>query len=189
MKMKIRTDDPRLTAPQCTSLIPIEIIHENQWFTVRNRGGFFTTEYLYPQVIILPIVENHSIVMVRVKRPIIADVPLELPAGSAIENESPLQAAARELFEETGIEIHNLDRFKKLGPIAGAPNRNPILLNIFKIDISLSEFNNRKYHDSEVESVAMYKFEKVCSFLMEGDVYVAAPIAVIARYLLSLKNQ
>ena len=184
--MKISTNDPRLTAPQCTSLNPVETVHENQWFTVRNRGGYFTTECRHLQVIILPIVDDHSIVMVKVKRPIIADAPLELPAGGGIDNESPFQAAARELFEETGIEIHDLDRFELLSPIAGFPNRIPTLLHVIKIDISLSEFVNRKKHDSEVESVVMHTFKDIFSLIMQGEIYVAVPIAVIARFLLSL---
>jgi hypothetical protein len=47
---------------------PVKAIHENQLFTVRNRDGFFTTEYLRPKVIILLIVYNRSVVMVKVKR-------------------------------------------------------------------------------------------------------------------------
>jgi len=56
--MKNRTNDPRLTASQCFSLIPVQAIHENQWFTVRNRSVLFTTENRHPQAIILPIVDN-----------------------------------------------------------------------------------------------------------------------------------
>jgi len=186
--MNKRTDDPRLIAPQCLSLVPVKTIHDNQWFTVKNRGGFFTTEYRHPQVIILPIVDNHAVVMVRVKRPIIADAPLELPAGSAIDHESPVQAAARELFEETGIRVADLDRFKILPPIAGAPNRNPMLLHILKVDLSSHEFTHRGKHDDEVESVALYEFKDLRSLLMEGGIYVAVPIAVISRYLLSRKD-
>jgi len=92
-------DDPRLFTPQCSSLTPVETVHENPWFTVRNRGGYFTTEYEFPQVVILPVVESHSIVMVRVKRPVINDVSLELPAGSVNENESPVHGAARKLAQ------------------------------------------------------------------------------------------
>ena len=75
---------------------------------VLNRGGYFTVEYNQPQVLILPIVENNSVVMVRVRRPVIADNTLELPAGGVQMDESPIEAACRELSEETGIKIHDL---------------------------------------------------------------------------------
>jgi hypothetical protein len=66
--MVIRTNGPRLTTRLCFSMDPVKAIHENQLFTVRNRDGFFTTEYLRPKVIILLIVYNRSVVMVKVKR-------------------------------------------------------------------------------------------------------------------------
>jgi len=56
--MKIRTNDPRLTTPRCISLAPVKTIHENQWFTVRNLGGFFTTKDRLPQAVILPVIDN-----------------------------------------------------------------------------------------------------------------------------------
>jgi len=186
--MEIRTDDPRLSAPCCTSLTPVKIIHENQWFVVRNRGGFFTIEYRYPQVIVLPIVDNCSIVMVRVKRPVIADITFELPAGSAKENESPMQAAGRELGEETGIEIKDINRFKLLTPISNSPNRNPQLLHVFQIYLNLREYDTRKRHDHEVDGVKYFSFEKVQKMIVSGDIYVGIPMAVIGRFFCSINK-
>jgi 8-oxo-dGTP pyrophosphatase MutT (NUDIX family) len=177
-------NDQRLISPQCFNLNPVETVHENPWFVVRNRGGYFTTEYKWPQVIVLPIVDNKYIVMVRVKRPVIDDITLELPAGSAKENETPLQAAARELAEETGILINDLERFKLSPPISGSPNRNPNLLHIFQIVISISEYENKNLHDKEIESVDLFSFKEVSTLLSQGKIYVAVPIAVITRFLL-----
>jgi len=186
--MKIRTDDPRLTAPQCTSLTPVKIIHENQWFAVRNRGGFFTTEYRYPQVIVLPIVDNCSIVMVRARRPVIEDITFELPAGSAKENETPMQAADRELGEETGIEIKDLNRFKLLTPISNSPNRNPQLLHVFQIYLKFSEYDTRTKHDHEVDGVKCFSFEEIQKMIVSGEIYVSIPMAVIGRFFCSINK-
>ena len=73
--------DPRLSTLACPELVPVETLHENPWYSVRNRGGFFTVEYHLRQVVVLPVVNQDSIAMVRVKRPVINDMPLELPAG------------------------------------------------------------------------------------------------------------
>jgi len=56
--MKNRTKDPKLSTPQCTSLTPVEINLENQWFTARNLGKLFATKDRLPQVLILPVVDN-----------------------------------------------------------------------------------------------------------------------------------
>jgi ADP-ribose pyrophosphatase len=178
-------DDPRLFSPQCSSLIPVETVHENPWFAVRNRGGYFTVEYDQFQVIILPVVENHSIIMVRAKRPVLNDICLELPAGGAMEGELPVQAAARELAEETGIEIQDLRRFIMLPPISVSPNRNPNLAHIFHIHISMNEYEMRKEHDKEIESVKLFSLDEIQRMVCEGEIYISLPIAVISRYLMS----
>ncbi len=178
-------NDPRLTAPQCHDLKPVLTLHENPWFSVRKRGDFYTTEYKSADVIILPVVDEKAVVMVRVKRPVIADVTLELPAGSTKEDESPLQAAARELVEETGIEINDKNRFTALPPISGYPTRNPNLLHIFSVNITSEEFEHRKNHDDEIEAVELLTIKELVQSICRGDIYVAVPVAVISRYIMS----
>ena len=80
-------DDPRLEAPQCRDLTPVETVHRNPWFSIRNRGGYFAFEYNRPQVVILPMVDADSVVLARVRRPLIADETWELPAGDVEEGE------------------------------------------------------------------------------------------------------
>ena len=184
--MGTKKDDPRLLSQQCHTLQPVKTCHTNNWFSVKDRGGYYTVEYESPQVIILPVVAKHSIVMVKVKRPVIADRALELPAGGAKVNEAPLEAAARELVEETGIQVEDNRRFELMLPVAGSPNRNPELLYVYKIDLSEEDVVNRKGHDQEIVKVEILKFAEVCSRILNGDIYVTTPIAVISRYLLSL---
>jgi len=184
INMPVRIDDPRLSAPQCVSLTPVRTVHINPWFVVQDRGGYFTIEYKQPQVIILPIIDNHSILMVRVKRPVIADSTLELPAGSVKRNETPLAAAAREFAEETGIEIEDTRRFMAKAPISSSPNRTPTLIYIYQIFLSQAEYDYRNTHDDEIESVGCYRFEELKKMLIHGEIYVSVPMAVIGSYLL-----
>jgi ADP-ribose pyrophosphatase len=179
-------NDPRLISPQCYSLTPVTTVHENPWFVVQNRGGYFTTEYIYPQVIVLPIVDHNSIVMIRAKRPVIADITLELPAGSAKENETPLQAATRELAEETGIDIKDLNRFEMLPPISDSPNRNPKLLYVYQINLLEEEYENRRLNDTEVAGVECMRFEDIKERILQAKIYVTIPLAIISRFLLGI---
>lgn len=175
--------NPGISARHDSPLHPVEIIHENQWFRLMNRGGYYTIEEKQPQVVILPIIDHHSIVMVKVKRPAITDNPLELPAGGARENEVPIAAAARELKEETGIGIDQLDRFHLLLPIAVSSVRHPILPSIFEIHISQHEFDARDPHDDEIVSVESFTFKEIKEKIIQAKIYVSLPLAIISRFL------
>jgi len=177
-------DDFRMTVPQCHSLKPVSTVYSNPWFRIKNRGGYYTMEFTHAQVAILPIVSNHSIVMVRVKRPVLADSPLELPAGNAEELEAPLNAAARELREETGIIIDDLDRLQLLAPITNS-SRCPILDRIYHIDISQNEFKKRGSHDKEIDCVECIPFEEVKNKIIRGEIYTGLTIAIVSRFLFS----
>lgn len=177
--------DRRLDEIACPNLQPVEELHRNEWFTVRNRGGYYTMEYPLPQVIVLPVVEAQAIVMVRAKRPVLDDFTLELPAGCSEENESPVAGAARELAEETGIAVADLSRFIPMPPLAPSPNRMPRLVYVFRVDLTRREFAARGKHDDEIESVELVPIADAVQLMTSGGIYVAVPIAVISMYLLA----
>lgn len=177
--------DLRLTEAVCPTLTPVKVLHENPWFTVRQRGAYFTAEYLMPQVIVLPVVEHRAFVMVRVKRPVLDDITLELPAGGAEEGEAAEVSAVRELKEETGIEIRDPSRMIPMPPIAISPNRMPMLVYVFRVDLTRDEFEHRKHHDDEIESVELVSISKAIQQITSGGIYVAGITAIISTYLLS----
>jgi 8-oxo-dGTP pyrophosphatase MutT (NUDIX family) len=185
--MNSTIDDPRLYLPQCTSLTPIDKVHENSWFSVFNRGGYFTVEYNHPQVLILPVVENNSVVMVRVRRPVIADNTLELPAGGVQMDESPMEAACRELSEETGIKITDLNRFNAKAPMV-LTTRSPILSHIYQVKITQKEFDERTKHDDEVVSVECFSFREALKKIEKNEIYVGLHIAILTRFLLQNRH-
>ena len=183
-----KSNDPRIYSAQCDNLHPVQIMHENPWFKVLNRGGYFSVEYHCLDIVVLPIVENKHIVMVRVERPIIADAPLELPAGAVDKDETLIQAAARELKEETGISINQLNRFMPLSPVCVIPNRTPLLTSVFTVAISMQEYRMRKEHDDEIKEVLLLNYNELISLILRGDIYITMPLSVISRYLFEQLN-
>ena len=177
--------DPRLSTLACPELVPVETLHENPWYSVRNRGGFFTVENRLRQVVVLPVVNQDSIAMVRVKRPVINDTPLELPAGALEKDEDAATGAARELLEETGIKVTNLDRFISMAPISVSSTRNPNLSYIFKVDISEKEYVNRQPHDDEIYSVERFAINDLAKKMASGKIYVSLTLAVLGIFLAS----
>jgi len=178
--------DPRLIEPQCTDLQPIEILHQNQWFSLKSRGDYFTIEPSFGVVLILPVVEGHSIVLVEVKRPVLNDMhSMEIPAGGLEKGESPQEGALRELCEETGIKI-SADRLKQQSPLALSP-RDPCLAYIYEAEISMDEFLARAQHDEEISQVRLFNFDEVQKLLVGGDIYLAGVVGLLSRFL--LKNR
>lgn len=180
--------DRRLTDPVCPDLSPVEDLQRNEWFTLRRRGAYYTMEYHMPQVIVLPVVDDEAFVMVRVKRPVLNDITLELPAGGGEEGEAPEAGAARELAEEAGIEIGDLSRLTPMPPLATSPNRMPRLVYVFRVGLSRREFEQRRPHDHEIDSVELVPFNEAVRLMTTGGIYVAGVIAIISMYLLSRKQ-
>jgi 8-oxo-dGTP pyrophosphatase MutT (NUDIX family) len=168
----------------CPELRPVFLEHLNPWFKVMSRGSYYTMEYERSQVVILPVLEGHSIIMVRVSRPLIHDCPLELPAGDSQYGETPRMAAMREFAEETGINIQDPLRFVADLPISEMPGRMPVLLSVLRVNVSKSEFDSRSRHDNEIVSVEAITLIEVARKLVSGEIYLSSPAAIISRLLL-----
>ena len=177
--------DRRLSEAVCPDLQPVETLHENPWYAVRNRGGYFTVEYHLRHVAVLPVVNDDSVVMVRAKRPVIGDLPLEFAAGGVEDGEDPAVAAARELLEETGIEVTERDRFVAMPPIAVSSTRMPKLSYVFRVNVSEQEFAKRLPHDDEIHSVSRVAILDLPGMMARGEIYVSVPLAILGVFLVS----
>ena len=182
VSLKLIDSPPPLLCPE---LRPVFLAHQNPWFKVMSRGSYYTIEYERPQVVTLPVLEGNAIVMVRVKRSLIDDNPLELPAGDSSRGETPKMAAMREFAEETGICIEDPLRFLPELPISEMPGRMPVLLSVFRVDLYQSEYESRLQHDNEVVSVEAISFADVAQMMIRGEIYLSSPVAIISRLLLN----
>ena len=95
-----------------------QTIFRTEWFSVEQES-FDHLEFLRGKpyyrinspdsVIILAMTETDKIILVKQFRPALKQHTLELPSGSINEPESPQEAAARELYEETGYICKTLN--------------------------------------------------------------------------------
>ena len=59
----------------------------------------------------------------------------------------------------------------------------PMFPNIFQIDISKKDFDQRSRHDDEIEKVEIFEIKKIKQMIQDGELCATLPIAVISRYL------
>lgn len=161
----------------------MQIVHENPWFSVCNRGGYFTVEYHQRQVVVLPVVSDSAIAMVRVRRPIVNDMTLELPAGGVGNDEEPVHAASRELMEETGILVSDLRRYVPMPPISISSTRMPRLSYVFRVDVSEQEFTERRPHDEEIHGIERIPIGDLAEMMAGGAIYVSLTLAILGIFL------
>jgi 8-oxo-dGTP pyrophosphatase MutT (NUDIX family) len=161
--------------------------YSTQWFRILEGDSFYSLEHSEDQVMILATIEKKSILLVKVKRMLLGDSTWELPAGGLEKNENVDAGASREFLEETGIKIKDFTRFKTLPSFVLASNRMPMFPNIFQIDLSKKDFDQRSLHDNEIEKVEIFEFKKIKQMILDGELCATLPLAVISRYLFQLE--
>lgn len=89
--------------------ITSEIVYKGEFFKIRkdrykNNNSLIEKDFIETTegVLVLPITEDKQIILIRQYRPNIGNI-YEVPAGAIKKNETPLQAAKRELKEEAGL--------------------------------------------------------------------------------------
>ncbi len=79
-------------------------------------------------VVLLPLIDDDTIVMIRNSRPQVGETLLELPAGTRESGEPIIETARRELIEETGYEGQTFDL---LHQFYAAPGMSDELMQLF----------------------------------------------------------
>ncbi len=87
----------------------------------RRRGAAVVREVVEHQgsVVVLPVLSDGRVLLVRQYRYAVGDFLWELVAGGIEPGESPLQAAQRELREESGYEARRFSRLLTFYPTPG----------------------------------------------------------------------
>ena len=119
-------------------------------------------------VTVLPLTENREVVLVKQYRHGLGEIILEFPAGAIDhENEAPLEAAQRELVEETGYDTND---WLYLGSFSLGPSRirNRFYLFLARNCQKVGEQNLDELEDIEVVKISYEQFEQL---LNDGQIH------------------
>ena len=129
--------------------------------------------------VVLPVLDDGSIVLIRNYRFAVGEVLWELPAGGLADGEDPAAGAARELAEETGYVAGAIE---KLGEFHSCPGASDEKLQAFlATDLVPGEQNLETYEEISVEVCTE---RAVRHMVADGTIHDAKTIATLCLYWL-----
>jgi len=129
-------------------IISTKRIYVNPWLKVREdkiiqptgEKGIYGVIEISPAVGVIPIDDKGKIILLKHWRYPAKKISIEIPLGGINKNETPLAAAKRELFEETGYKAK---KWKFLGSFESS--------NCLTTDLAKVYLAKELYQDNKIE--------------------------------------
>ena len=159
-------------------------IYQNSWLTLREdrvirpdgKEGIYSVVEMRPSCGIVAINESDQIAMVGQWRYVHNKFSLEIPTGGSEKEEAPLDAAKRELIEETGLTAGD---WTDLGAIDNCNGSTTDVAHIFLARNLKSGLYDRQ-GDEQVELQWM-PFADAVLAVMKGEITESVSIVAILK--------
>lgn len=153
------------------------IIHKNVAVKLPNGNTSVITYIEHPgAVIIAPLVDNNTVVMMKQFRPTLRKYIYELPAGTIDPGEKPLATVKRELIEETGFRAKKVT---KLGRIYPVPGYSTEIIHMYKAEDLTKGLAEPEIY--EVITLIEMKRAQVLKLFKSGQIMDAKTVCTLAH--------
>jgi ADP-ribose pyrophosphatase len=129
-------------------------------------------------VVLLPLVDPDTVVLIRNHRVTVGETLLELPAGTREPDESPEQTAARELIEETGYRAGTLH---SRGEFYSAPGICDELMHLF-VATDLTAGQHAREAVEQIENQLVHR-DEVRELIADGAIRDAKTLVCLYGFL------
>jgi ADP-ribose pyrophosphatase len=128
-------------------------------------------------VVILPVLRDDQIILIRTRRYAVGNYLIELPAGTLEKNENPMNAAGRELLEETG---YLAGRIQPIGNFYTSPGILSEKMYAFAA-YDLEKSHQALEEGEEIEVLTM-PFTEAIDMVKTGQITDGKSIAALLMY-------
>lgn len=115
---------------------------------------------------IAAVAENDAgqILMVKIPRYVTGTISWELPAGGIDEGETPIEAARREVLEETGYETYDHKQIGAFHPLNGIAN-----MTVYVIHCRAGK-GSGKWDQNEVQAIRWFTLGKLMEMIKNQEI-------------------
>ena len=162
------------------------VVYENDWMQVReddviNPGGgrnlYGHVRFKNVAVAILPVDEHGNTWLVGQSRYTLDEYSWELPMGGAPKNEAPIDAARRELQEETGLLASDWEELLRLHVSNSITDEVGFAFVARKL-----EQGETAFEETEDLSIRKLPVEEAVRMALKGEITDAISVAALLAY-------
>ena len=128
-------------------------------------------------VSVIPVFDNGETLVVKQFRYAIGRETIEFPAGKLDPGEEPLQAANRELMEETGYKAERFDYLLPFGPSIGYSDE---IIHIYKAT-GLEQVTDL-VDEAEISQVFPITFDRLKEMALTGEIIDGTTLLALAVF-------
>lgn len=136
-----------------------------------------------PGACVLPVVEEGRILLVKQYRNAIDDISYEVPAGLIDDGETPEQAAARELREETGYEADSMEYVTRTVLAIGTSNEQTYVYIGRGLTAGQSSLDEDEFVECEIVDI----YDAIC-MVKNGQIVDSKTIIAIYAYMIDVSG-
>lgn len=165
-------------------------IYDNRWINVKeyqvinpsgNPGIYGKVHFKNRAIGVIPIDADRNTYLVGQYRFVLNEYSWELPEGGGLFNEDPLDAAKRELLEETGLKAENWTEIQQMHLSNSVSDE----VSYIYLATGLAQFEAEP-EDTEQLQVRKLPFEEVYQMVSDGRITDSITVAAVLRVKLML---
>ena len=163
-----------------TDILSSKLVYKAQLFDVEEvkvkyQTGRMATHHVvrrHPTVIVFPVTDKKEIYLIKQYRYMFEQTTIEAVAGFIDPGETPMQAAKRELKEETGITAGSVEEIVKLDMSASVFDAKAHLFLARDL-----EFGEAQPEDGEDIELIKMPLSEAIKKIVTGEIHISATVA------------